>query len=66
MTTSAPSRFQSRAVGFSVFFLIFLAIVGLIVFSGNLLIAPPCAVTAYLIVFSRRTSYARAPSIAAC
>ena len=51
---------------FAVFFALFLAIVGVIVGSKNLfLIAPPYAVTAYLVVFNRDTRYARPASIVA-
>jgi hypothetical protein len=50
---------------FALFFVLFLAIVGVIVGSRNLLIAPPFAVTAYLVVFNRSSRYSRASSIAA-
>ena len=57
--------FHRTAVRFSLFFAIFLAIVGVIVVSKTLLIAPPYAVTAYLVVFNRGARYARPGSIVA-
>jgi hypothetical protein len=58
-------RFRDTVVRFSVFFTIFLAIVGVIVVAKTLLIAPPYAVTAYLVVFNRGTRYALPRSIVA-
>lgn len=58
-------RFRETVLRFSVFFALFLAIVGVIVGFKTLLIAPPYAVTAYLVVFNRGTSYAQPRSIVA-
>ncbi len=50
---------------FVLFLAIFLAIVGVILGSGTLLIAPPYAVTAYLVVFNRDSRYSEPSSILA-
>ena len=50
-------------VGFSLYLAIFLAIVGVILAFKSLLIAPPYAVSAYLIVFDRESKYARSRNI---
>jgi hypothetical protein len=60
-----PTHVRATAIRFAVFFAIFLAIVGVIVLSKTLLIAPPYAVTAYLVVFNRGTKYAEPSSILA-
>ena len=62
---SGPVRSFGTVVPFLLFLAIFLAIVGVIVGSGTLLIAPPYAVTAYLLVFNRESRYSRPSSIAA-
>jgi hypothetical protein len=59
------TRWRKIAVRFSLFLAVFLAIVGVIVVSKTLLIAPPYAVTAYLMVFNRGTKYAQPRSIVA-
>jgi CBS-domain-containing membrane protein len=59
------ARFRRTGVRFSIFFAIFLAIVGVIIVSKTLLIAPPYAVSAYLMVFNRGTKYAQPRSIVA-
>lgn len=56
---------RSTAIRFSLFFALFLVIVAIITVSGTLLIAPPYAVTAYLVVFNRGSRYAKPASIAA-
>jgi len=58
-----PSPTRATAIRFAVFFLLFLAIVAVIVLSKSLLIAPPYAVTAYLVVFNRGSKYAEPSSI---
>jgi hypothetical protein len=65
MTTNESNSLHGALVRFGLFFAIFLAIVGVIVGSRNLLIAPPYAVTAYLMVFNRGSKYAQPKSIAA-
>jgi CBS-domain-containing membrane protein len=68
MSSNAPEErvpFRRTAVRFSIFFAVFLAIVGVIVVSKTLLIAPPYAVSAYLMVFNRGRKYAQPPSIIA-
>lgn len=60
-TTKAPGR----AVCFALFLAIFLAIVGVILGTGTLLIAPPFAVTAYLVVFNRSSHYSEPRAILA-
>lgn len=52
-------------VRFLVFVALFLLIVGVILISRSLLIAPPYAVTAFLIVFDRDGKYAQPKSIVA-
>jgi hypothetical protein len=59
-----PAR-AATAIRYGLFLAIFLAIVAVIAVSRNLLIAPPYAVTAYLVVFNRGTKYAQPRSIAA-
>ena len=59
------NRFRSTGIRLSLFLAIFLGIVGVIVVSKTLLIAPPYAVSAYLMVFNRGAKYAQARSIAA-
>jgi len=59
------ARLRGTGVRFLLFFAIFLAIVEVIVVSKTLLIAPPYAVTAYLMVFNRGTKYAQPRSIVA-
>jgi CBS-domain-containing membrane protein len=58
-------RLLGTVVRFSLYFALFLAIVGVIVVFKTLLIAPPYAVTAYLVVFNRGTKYAQPRSIVA-
>ncbi len=59
------STFRATATQFLVFMAIFLAIVAVIYASKTFLIAPPYAVTAYLVVFNRGTKYAEPSSILA-
>ncbi len=63
-----PSRIPAAPntwVRFGLFLAIFLAIVGVIVGTGSLLIAPPFAVTAYLVAFHRENRYSVPSSIVA-
>lgn len=62
---SEPHRYRASLVRFSLFFAIFLLIIGVIVVFKNLLIAPPYAVTAYLMVYNRGSRYAQPRSIVA-
>lgn len=62
---SEPHRYRGALVRFSLFFAIFLIIIGVIVVFKNLLIAPPYAVTAYLMVYNRGSRYAQPRSIVA-
>jgi len=55
----------STAACYALFLVLFLAIVAVIWGSGTLLIAPPYAVTAYLVVFDRKSRYAAPSSILA-
>ncbi len=64
MSEASPTL-EQRAVRFGLFFALFLAIVGVILLSKTLLIAPPYAVTAYLVVFNRGSRYAEPRSIVA-
>jgi CBS-domain-containing membrane protein len=64
--TMAPANPSRETVArFALFFAIFLAMVGVIIGSKDLLIAPPYAVTAYLVVFNRGSRYAQPSSIVA-
>ncbi len=58
-----PGPARTVLIQYLVFFAIFLAIVGIILGSRSLLIAPPYAVTAYLVVFNRGSKYAQLRSV---
>lgn len=62
---TAPPLLRQDTTDFAVFLAVFLVIVGVIVYSGNLLIAPPFAVTAYLIAFAPRSRFSQPSAIAA-
>ncbi len=64
-TAPLPSPLESIAVRFSIFLAIFLAIIGIIFASNDLLIAPPYAVTTYLVVFNPSSRYAQPRNIVA-
>ena len=56
---------RGRLIEFTVFLAIFSAISGVMLGFKSLLLAPPYAVTVYLVVFHRGSSYARVRSIVA-
>jgi hypothetical protein len=60
-----PSETEVKLVRFGLFVAVFLAIVGVILGSKSLLIAPPFAVSAYTVVFQHSAKYSETRSIAA-